>query len=56
MYDGNIDQLTELSRADRVTFMHDLVLLGQAVERACRAADPGSRAEASTGPSNVLTR
>ncbi|MFD6452049.1 diadenosine tetraphosphate hydrolase [Nocardia sp. NPDC055165] len=40
IHDGNADQLTELPRADRVTFMHDMVLLGEAVERACRAADP----------------
>ncbi|WP_228799240.1 diadenosine tetraphosphate hydrolase [Nocardia cyriacigeorgica] len=40
MHDGNADQLTELPRADRVRFMHDMVLLGEAVERACRAADP----------------
>ncbi|KAF0844848.1 HIT family hydrolase [Nocardia caishijiensis] len=41
LHDGDADQLTELPRADRVVFMRDLVLLGEAVERACRAADPG---------------
>ncbi|MBC7299457.1 hypothetical protein [Nocardia salmonicida] len=40
MHDGNADQLTELPRADRLTFIQDLVLLGEAVERACRATDP----------------
>ncbi|MFB7718074.1 HIT domain-containing protein [Nocardia sp. NPDC056100] len=40
LHDGTADQLTELSRPDRVAFMHDLVLLGEAVEKACRAADP----------------
>ncbi len=40
MHDGNADQLTDLPRAHRVTFMHDMVLLGEAVERACRATDP----------------
>lgn len=41
LYDGAADQLTELPRAERVVFMHDMVVLGEAVERACRAADPG---------------
>jgi diadenosine tetraphosphate (Ap4A) HIT family hydrolase len=40
IHDGSADQLTELPRADRVAFMRDMVLLGEAVERACRAADP----------------
>ncbi|MFG1792509.1 diadenosine tetraphosphate hydrolase [Nocardia sp. NPDC049149] len=40
LHDGAADQLTELPRAERVTFMHDMVLLGEAVEKACRAADP----------------
>ncbi|MFB8005199.1 HIT family protein [Nocardia sp. NPDC056000] len=40
LHDGTADQLTELSRPDRVAFMHDLVLLGEAVEKACRALDP----------------
>ncbi|WP_433716966.1 diadenosine tetraphosphate hydrolase (plasmid) [Nocardia sp. CA-084685] len=40
MHDGTADQLTDLPRPDRMTFMHDMVLLGEAVERACRAADP----------------
>ncbi|MGW5453811.1 diadenosine tetraphosphate hydrolase [Nocardia sp. NPDC003979] len=41
IHDGDADQLTELPRSDRVAFMHDMVILGEAVERACRAADPG---------------
>lgn len=40
IHDGTADQLTELPLADRVVFMHDMALLGEAVERACRAVDP----------------
>lgn len=40
IYDGEADQLTDLPRAERVAFMADLVVLGEAVERACRTADP----------------
>ncbi|MFC4128698.1 HIT family protein [Nocardia rhizosphaerae] len=40
IYDGAADQLTELPRPERIAFMADLVILGEAVERACRAADP----------------
>ncbi|MFE3101918.1 HIT family protein [Nocardia tengchongensis] len=40
IHDGQADQLTELPRADRLAFMHDLIILGEAVETACRAADP----------------
>lgn len=43
IYDGDADQLTELPRPRRVAFMTDLVLLGEAVETVCRAADPGFR-------------
>ncbi|GGK54851.1 HIT family protein [Nocardia camponoti] len=41
MYDGDADQLTELPVDERVAFMRDVVLLGEAVERACRAVDSG---------------
>lgn len=40
IYDGEADQLTELPRPERVAFMADMVVLGEAVEHACRAADP----------------
>ncbi|MFE9785211.1 HIT family protein [Nocardia salmonicida] len=41
LYDGDADQLTELPMSQRVAFMRDVVLLGEAVERACRATDSG---------------
>ncbi|MET9212869.1 MULTISPECIES: HIT family protein [unclassified Nocardia] len=43
IYDGAADQLTDLPRPERIAFMADLVVLGEAVERACRAADPAFR-------------
>ncbi|MGW4352565.1 HIT family protein [Nocardia sp. NPDC004582] len=40
IHDGTADQLTDLPRPARVAFMQDLVILGEAVEQACRTADP----------------
>lgn len=40
LHDGEADQLTELPLPARVAFMTDLALLGEAVQRACSAADP----------------
>lgn len=40
LHDGTADQLTDLPRPDRLDFMRDLIILGEAVEQACRAADP----------------
>ena len=37
--DPGVDQLTELSRADRAAFLFDLALLGEAVQDACVALD-----------------
>lgn len=38
-----IDRLSDLPRADRLRFLADVDALGEAVERACRARDPGFR-------------
>lgn len=43
IYDGDADQLTELPIEERANFMLDVMLLGEAVEKACRAADPAFR-------------
>lgn len=40
---ANVDRLSELPRAERTAFLHGLDLLGEAVERACKAADPAFR-------------
>lgn len=40
VHDGRADQLTDLPRSARLDFIHDLIVLGEAVETACRTADP----------------
>jgi diadenosine tetraphosphate (Ap4A) HIT family hydrolase len=40
LHDGTADQLTDLPRRDRVAFLVDLSLLGEAVGMACRRLDP----------------
>ncbi|WP_052313994.1 HIT family hydrolase [Nocardia thailandica] len=40
LYDGDADHLTDLPRPERLAFLTDLMLLGEAVETACRAVDP----------------
>ncbi len=37
--DPEVDQLTELPRAERAAFLYDLALLGEAVQHACTALD-----------------
>jgi diadenosine tetraphosphate (Ap4A) HIT family hydrolase len=40
LHDGEADHLTDLPRAERVVFLEDLALLGEAVMTACRRLDP----------------
>lgn len=39
IHDGTADQLTDLPRPARLAFLEDMLLLGEAVEQACRTAD-----------------
>jgi len=41
--DPDIDRLTDLPKRQRLEFLDDMDTLGQAVEAACRATDPGFR-------------
>jgi diadenosine tetraphosphate (Ap4A) HIT family hydrolase len=41
--DPGIDRLTDLPKRQRLEFLDDMDTLGQAVETACRATDPGFR-------------
>ena len=41
--DPSIDRLTDLPRQQRLEFLESMDTLGQAVETACRALDPGFR-------------
>lgn len=41
--DPAVDRLTDLPRARRLRFLESMDRLGEAVERACRALDPGFR-------------
>lgn len=43
LYSGTANHLSELSHRDRVAFLSDLALLGEAVESACRELDPDFR-------------
>ncbi|WP_327678080.1 HIT family protein [Kitasatospora sp. NBC_00458] len=38
-----VERLTDLPKARRIAYLEDLDRLGEAVERACRAADPAFR-------------
>ncbi|MEV0468144.1 HIT domain-containing protein [Nocardia tengchongensis] len=40
IHDGTADHLSDLPRPARLAFMHDVILLGEAVEQACRTTDP----------------
>ena len=41
--DPDVDRLTDLPRQQRLEFLGSMDILGQAVETACRALDPGFR-------------
>lgn len=41
--DPRADRLSDLSRADQLTYLSSMALLGEAVERACRQHDPAFR-------------
>jgi diadenosine tetraphosphate (Ap4A) HIT family hydrolase len=43
LYAGTADQLTDLPRPERVRFLDDVALLGEAVQRACSTLDPAFR-------------
>lgn len=43
LYAGRANHLTDLPRAERVRFLLDLSLLGEAVESVCEAHDPAFR-------------
>ena len=40
LYAGKADQLTDLTHAERVAFLSDLAILGEAVQRTCATSDP----------------
>lgn len=43
LYSGHADHLTDLNAGERIAFLTDMTLLGEAVEAVCRARDPQFR-------------